>query len=303
LNTTVDGDARLWRVVDVFRAAALVYAILLHVGAYDEYAHPWWAWGVLAVMAVWTAVLSRRIPGYRRGPVVMGADLTIAVAAILSTRLLDDPDRILAGAQTLPSIWPAAAVLGWAVWKGWRAGLVAAAVVSAADLAEVGRRGTLASNTTANNIILLFLAGLIVGYAAEAVAAGRAEMAAAVAERAAAAERERLARDIHDSVLQVLGYVSREGRGEDGSAASANGSTARLVDTAAEVEARLRALISNRPTVPVPGQADLRAALTRHAGDRVVVSGPADPVLMPAAVVAAVEAAAARPRDKARFHK
>jgi Family of unknown function (DUF5931) len=94
----VDDDARLWRVVDTFRVAALAYAVVLHVGAHDEYAHPWWAWGVLAVMAGWTAFLTVRTPGGSRELLVRVCDLLIAVAAILATRLLDEPHRILAGA-------------------------------------------------------------------------------------------------------------------------------------------------------------------------------------------------------------
>jgi signal transduction histidine kinase len=295
----VDDDARLWRVVGVFRIAALSYAVALFAGAQDEYAHPWAGWAVLAVLACWTAFLTAR-PTWSWGPgrraVVMVADLLIAAAAVLATRLLDEPERIREGAQTLPSIWPAAAVLGWAVWRGWRGGLVAAAVIACADLLEVGRISERTANNTANNIVLLVLVGLIVGYATEVVRAGRAEMAAAVAQRAATQERERLARDIHDSVLQVLGFVHRDG-------ANAGPAAAELSRLAGEQEVRLRTLISHGPMVATePGEADLRAALSRHADGRVSVSTPAEPVLLPTAQVQALTAATGAALDNVRKH-
>jgi len=277
-------EARLWRIVDVFRIAALGYAVGLYAAAQDDYIHRWGGWAVLAGMAVWTALLTFR-PG--RESVVMLTDLALAAGSVVATRWFDDPARIQDGAQTLPVIWPAAAVLGWAVWRGWQGGLLAALVISVADLVELGAFAAWSKNNTGNNIVLLILAGLIVGYAAEILRAGRAQMAAAVAQQAATAERERLARDIHDSVLQVLGFVHRDGTERGGAAAD-------LARLAGEQEVRLRALISNGPAAPtVAGEADLRAALTQHAGVRVSISCPARPVLLPAGQVTALEAATA----------
>jgi signal transduction histidine kinase len=286
-------EARLWRVVDVFRIAALGYAVGLYAAAADMYRHPLIAWGVLAVMAVWTAFLALR-PG--RETVVMLVDLALAAGTVLATRFLDGPERIASGAQTLPVIWPAAAVLGWAVWRGWRGGLLAAVVVAIADLVELGRFSAWSANNTGNNIVLLILAGLIVGYAAEVLRAGRAQMAAAVAQQAATAERDRLARDIHDSVLQVLGFVHRDGTQRGGAAAD-------LARLAGEQEVRLRTLISNGPAAPTAaGAADLRAALSRHAGVRITISCPARPVLLPAGQVSALEAATLAALDNVAQH-
>jgi signal transduction histidine kinase len=286
-------EARLRWVVDVFRIAALVYAVGLYAAAADQYIHPGGAWAVLAVMAAWTALLTLR-PG-RETPVML-IDLALAAASVLATRLFDDPERIAGGAQTLPAIWPAAAVLGWAIWRGWRGGLLAAVVIAIADLVELGRFSAWSANNTGNNIVLLILAGLIVGYAAEVLRAGRAQMATAVAQQAATAERERLARDIHDSVLQVLGFVHRDGIQRGGAAAD-------LARLAGEQEVRLRTLISNGPAVPtMAGEADLRAALSRHAGVRVTVSCPPGPVLLPTGQVEALEAATVAALDNVSRH-
>ena len=295
----MDGDdAGLWRVVDAFRVAALGYAVVLHVPDHDAYRHPWLAWAVLGVMAAWTAYLAvTSFSGTpRRGVVAMTIDLALAAGAVLATWPLDTPGRIAAGEPTLPSIWSAAAVLSWAVWRGLLGGAVAGVVISAADLLEVRR----ISAQTVNNVVLLVLAGVVVGYGVELVRAGRAELAAAAAARAAGAERERLARDIHDSVLQVLGYVRRRAGelGVDGSA----GEAAELARLAGEQEDRLRALMAAGPPVAPDGERDLRSALSVFAGGAVTVSGPAEPVTLPAATVAAVMAATAAALDNVARH-
>ena len=107
-------------------------------------------------------------------------------------------------------------MLAWAVLRGRRAGLLAACCVAAADLAEVRRL----SASTLDAIVLLLIAGSLLGWAVELLRAGRADLARAVALQAATRERERLAADIHDSVLQVLAFVRRRGAQIGGEAAT-----------------------------------------------------------------------------------
>ena len=290
-------ERRLRRAVDAFRVAALGYAVVLHAIAHDQYRRPWAGWIVLGVLAVWTAflVLHPEPIGARHGTWVLVADLALVCTAVLATRFVDDLGRIATGAQTLPSIYPGATVLAWATWRGWRGGLFAAVVVGAVDVVELaGVAGPTAQ--TVNNIVLLVLTGLVVGFGLELVRAGRADLAAAVEIRAATAERERLARDIHDSVLQVLGFV---GRGANGGAGS-DGDLARL---ATEAEARLRGLVAAGPARPAPGgTADLRSELAACGRSGVTVTGPAEPVLLPAAVAAAVTAAVGAALDNVATH-
>ncbi|MEU4157753.1 ATP-binding protein [Actinoplanes sp. NPDC026670] len=104
-----------------------------------------------------------------------------------------------------------------------------------------------------------------------------------IRKEAAAAERDRLARPIHDGVLQVLALVQREGGTE-------------LAALAGEQEVALRNLLSGAATPDGPrGDTDLRAALTALATPRVEVSAPAGAVLLPAGraaeLLAAVQAA------------
>jgi signal transduction histidine kinase len=276
----------LWRALAVFRLLGLLYAVVAFARRYDEYLHPAGGWLVLALMAVWTVVVTAlyRVPAGRRWP-VLGLDLALGAAAVLSSLFLDDPDRIAAGAQTLPVTWAAAPVLAVAIRGGWVAGLAAAAVIAAADLAH--RQALTIS--TANNIVLLLLTGALVGWTVELARRGELALARALAVEAAARERERLSRDIHDGVLQVLALVGRRG-------SEAGGDAAEIGRLAAEQEQALRSLIG-APPEEVAGDVDLRALLASYASSSVTVSTPATPVLLAAArareVAAAVGAALA----------
>ena len=267
----------------MFRTASLLYAVLLYSQRYDEYEHPIGGWAVLAGMATWTAYVWWR-PG--RPARLQVADLAAACAAVLSTALLDTPERIAAGAQTLPVTWPASSVLAFAVWKGWWGGLLAAAFVGLADLVVVGFDPTAG---TAHNIVLLLLLGGIVGYSADLYRKSRETLAQALRLEAATRERERLARDIHDSVLQVLAFVQRRG-------AEIGGEAAHLGRLAGEQEEALRHLVSTRLAEPSAdgadrGSVDLRPLLGAHQRPGVQVSAPADPVPLPHAVAAELAAA------------
>ena len=277
----------VWRALAGFRALGLGYAVVVYARRYDEYAHPVGGWVVLALMAVWTAVVAGLYsrPAGRRWP-VLGVDLALAMAAVVAARFLDDPDRIAAGAQTLPVTWAAAPVLAFAIKGGWPAGVGAAAAVGAADIAH---RGAL-TVPTANNIVLLLLAGAVVGWTVSLARRGEVALARALAVEAAARERERLSRDIHDGVLQVLALVGRRGQ-------SAGGEAAEIGRLAAEQEQALRALVGTPPSDEVAGQVDLRALLSAYSSSSVTVSTPATPVVLAAArareLAAAVGAALA----------
>jgi signal transduction histidine kinase len=265
----------LWRGVDVFRALTLLYAAVVVVQHLGDYARPGLGLAGLAVMAVWTASFAWRRDRARRAPVLV-ADLVVALAVTALTLAVDTPERIAAGAPTLPTAWAAAPVLGWAVWRGARGGVAAAVCLAAVDVAVSGRLG---GNTLHNNVLLLLLGG-IVGYSADLFRSGHAALRQALALEAATAERERLARDIHDSVLQVLAFVQRRAR-------EIGGESAELGRLAGEQEHRLRALVSlgsradgidDRDDAVV----DLLALLSDVDGARTTVVAPADPVRLAA---------------------
>ncbi|GIE89023.1 Histidine kinase-, DNA gyrase B-, and HSP90-like ATPase [Actinoplanes regularis] len=117
-----------------------------------------------------------------------------------------------------------------------------------------------------------------------------------IRREAAAAERDRLARPIHDGVLQVLALVQREGAG-------LGGSGAQLAALAAEQEAALRNLLNSggAPTGPA-STTDLRAVLTALAGPTIEVSAPVGPVELAAGSVAELTAAVQAALDNVRQH-
>jgi signal transduction histidine kinase len=165
-------------------------------------------------------------------------------------------------------------VLAWAVRYGRRAGTIAALIMAGCDLALV--RGAVFT-VALNGVVLLLLAGVIVGHLARLAAAVEAERQHAIEVEAASRERERLARGIHDSVLQVLALLQRQG-------AEAGGAAAELGRLAGQQEAALRALVrdgaAGGPAPSGPGDVDLRAMVLTAQTDRVTVSVPAQSVLL-----------------------
>jgi signal transduction histidine kinase len=160
-----------------------------------------------------------------------------------------------------------------------------ALIVAACDFALL--RGA-ALSTALNGAVLLLLAGWLVGHLARLAAEVEAERQHAIEVEAASRERERLARDIHDSVLQVLALVQRRG-------AEAGGAAAELGRLAGQQEAALRTLVgdgwaASRATA-VSGEVDLRQLVLPAQTDRVTVSVPAQSV--PLEKTAATELAAA----------
>jgi signal transduction histidine kinase len=155
--------------------------------------------------------------------------------------------------------------------------------VSAADVIE---RGAITEHTF-NGIVLLVIAGGVGGYVVRLAVRAETAIAAAARREAAFGERDRLARDIHDSVLQVLALVARRG-------APLGGQAAELARMAGEQEANLRRLVSlPPPLVDAGGLIDLRALVEPLGGDTVTVSCPADAVPLPDATARAVAAATA----------
>lgn len=294
-------ETALWRAVAVYRGLALGYAALVIAMNFDGYAHPAGGWAVLAVMAVWTAYAVAAFGDpRRRGWPLPAADLAVAASCVLATAWVETPANIAAGRPTLPVSWVAAAVLSWAVAGGRRLGLTAALVLAAANLMVHVLAGTAGGigGTTFNGIVLLVLAGLVVGHVVRLALEAEARLARAVELESAGRERDRLARGIHDSVLQVLAMVQRRG-GELG------GEAAELGRLAGEQEAALRALIGTGPAAPprLPdADADLRPLLTAHASTSVTVSTPATEVPLPAHAAREVGAAVAAALDNVRRH-
>lgn len=288
-------DTTLFRVLIVLRLVVTAYAVTLNLVRFDEFASQPPAALALAVMVVWTVFVSWAYDApRRRRPVLFAADLALAVCLLLSTPLLQSQAMLDRHASTVPSFWVMAPVLAWAVWRGWPAGVAAAVVVSVADISV---RSSVVGATWGNIFLLLLGAG-IVGYAASALR--EAAEARAAAERSAAAyeERTRLARAVHDGVLQVLALVQR--RAAD---APDLGDLGRL---AGEQEAALRRLVQHDARTRLrpddPGAADLMVALEALQSPRVTVTGPAGAVEVAPLLAAELTAVVRACLDNVRAH-
>ena len=292
----------LWRAIAVFRFASLAYVAALVTGNFGEYAHPHGAVLVLVLMAAWTLIIAyaytRRAA--RRWPWI-AADLVLTLLAVLATPGLVGRTALSQGVPTLTVAWLAGPVLAAAVAAGRRAGAATAVVLGAADVAG---RGSI-NQGTLTGLTLMLLAGFAVGHVVRLAVTAEAQLQRAIELDAATRERERLAREIHDSVLQVLALVQRRGAHLDGEA----GELARL---AGQQEAALRALIAaggrpppgaaDRSTVADPDVADLRGLLRGYGGSAVSLAAPAQPVLLPTVPATEVAAAVGSALDNVASH-
>ena len=290
----------LWRAIAVFRVLSLVYAAVTVSQNFEHYRHPLGGWLVFGVMVCWTAVTVYGFPPRPRlrWP-ALAADLVVTGGCVLATVWVETAARLskAPGVPPLTVSWMGGAVLAWAVSGGRRAGLFAGAVIAVCDmvvhfpLAPYG-----VSQATLNAPALLLLSGFAVGQMTRL--AGDAQLAVARGARleAAARERERLARGIHDSVLQVLALVQRQG-------IELGGQAAELGRLAGEQEAALRALVSvDVDTDPVGGQTDLRALIAPLAGAMVSVAAPATAVRMPAHAAGELALAVNAALENVRLH-
>uniref|UniRef100_UPI0006EB8E85 MacS family sensor histidine kinase n=1 Tax=Streptomyces silaceus TaxID=545123 RepID=UPI0006EB8E85 len=306
----------LWRALTAYRVLTMLYAIGLFVAAHDKLDRPWVAIAYYAVLAPWTLATLPRVANAasctRR---FLVADLTLAIVGILLTPLADSHQRIVDGGPTLPSIWTAGAVLAYAIKGGWRWAAFASLLVGVANVVQ---RGAF-SRDTVHNVLLVCIASIAIGYVVEVARASERTLARALEIEAATRERERLARDIHDSVLQVLAMVQRRGTAIGGEAAE-------LGRLAGEQEVALRTLVAGglvRPSyvsedasqgalvraVEVPDDedddtapCDLRTLLAPHVGSRVTLSEPGAPVLLAPAAAKELAAAVSAALDNVRRH-
>ncbi|MGL5930144.1 MAG: MacS family sensor histidine kinase, partial [Dermatophilaceae bacterium] len=265
---------------------------------HETMVRPWVAAMVLAAMMTWSLAL---LVYRRRTRRVVVAEMSIAVLSILATLLAETPASIAAGQFTLPTVWAAGPVMGAAVVSGARGGLLAAVTIAVADLVEI-REPT---QTTIHNIVILVLLGGLVGLAVDLARSGLTREEQVLLERERLHERERIARVVHDGVLQSLAYIHRRGNELAGPAAE-------LAELAAEQERALRRFVSGvgAPGVESPAdlhgvagaEVDLRIAVTSVERPGVHVSVPAGPVLVDPRVAAELGAALGAAIDNVAKH-
>ncbi len=312
-------EDRLFAALGVLRVILLVNALAMNWVRSANFVDP--AVGLVAMLAmiVWTAVATSAYSrAARRTWTWLAADLVVTVAAMLASV----PAKGEELRATVPGFWVMGVMLAWAIHWGWRGGLAAAVVLVVVDASM--REVITQSNY--GNIFLLLIGGPIVGFVSDSLKQMAAERDRAERESAAAAERARLARAVHDGVLQVLALVQRTARdlpsagredrepkrdpvsepapgvGDEFTKHAHFAQWRRLGILAGEQESALRALIRQQDSMPTMaareslGDVDLMLLLERleaAAEPIVALSGPASAVMVEAGVAGELVAAVA----------
>jgi len=290
--------APLWHAIVVLRAITAAFAIASILLHHDGFARPGWGWAVLAGISVWTVLSGLAYGAYcddrtRRTQVIV-LDVLVTLAFLGSSALVLSPEQLTGLARTplLTTVWASGPVLAAAVHAGWVAGALVGLAVS---VLTIWLRAAFTIDL-ARDAILLIGTGCVLGLAAGAARQATEQLRSSTRDEAATAERARLARSVHDSVLQVLARVrARSGQLDGG---QLGGEAGELVRLAGEQEIALRHLFSSareggQPGSPErTGEHDLAAALQLLASPRVEVSVPAAAVPLPAADVAELVALA-----------
>ena len=256
-----------------FRWVSLAWMVVLALTA-GELRRPALAAVAIAGAAGWTGWLTVARP--RPGWGVLVADLALGVALNLVAGLVM-PAGTVGERPYFAAGYPVAAAVTWGAARGVGGGVVAGLVLGASLVAGQLANGIdLAGSEPA---VLLDLAGGTLNFV---LAGGAVGLVARLLERSAGqlrqateetirareraarlAERESLARQIHDSVLQALALVHKRGRELAADGPVPADQVAGLAEMAAGQERALRSLILREPEdEPTPaGAASLRAAL------------------------------------------
>jgi signal transduction histidine kinase len=282
---------RLFSALAVLRGIVLVNAVGLNIYRADNFDHPTAGAACVGVMVLWTGFATWAYADPRRRTfLLLVADMVIAVALLVVTPLVKGSDF----SATLPGFWIMSALLAWAIQYRWPGGLVAGLLLATVDLSL--RQDV--DQTDYGNAFLLVIGGPIVGFMCASLQQSATDREVAERSAAMATERARLARAVHDGVLQVLALVQRRGR-------ELGGDAAELGRLAGEQERQLRGLIRAQEAVTTlgPDTVDLVGELGRlERSGNVTVSAPAFPVELPAATGRELLAAARACLDNVRTH-
>ncbi|MEX2553761.1 MAG: ATP-binding protein [Actinomycetota bacterium] len=302
------------RAILVFRWAAFVW-VVLYAWSEPPFARPWLVVASLVVIGGWTLWLT-----VSKAPVrgkVLVVDVAIAAGLQMVSGLVVPPGEVVVRPLFALS-YPFCAILSAGAAYGPTAGIATGMVMSASYFLSRPLNGLpdltpIQIKHLANGSIQFVFAGLLFGIVSSLLRRSSEEVRRATAEAiterekaARLAERESLARQIHDSALQVLALIHKKGIELAESGAPPPEEVAALAELAKDQEAALRSLILRAPQDAHEGQGSLRDALegvaSKIKGLEVTVSS-VGPVWLPSRVleelIAAVEQALANVAEHA----
>lgn len=263
-----------------------VYALGFQIAVNDDLDRPAVGWALFAVLVAWSiACAAAYLHGYGRRITWVGAEVAVVLALVLSTEIVASEQWALDNQSWPTTLWATNATISAAILLGPVAGMAAGLLVTAGNAAlkghvsvDVGRNAT---------VVIELAVGLAIGLAAQTARRAHDELQRAARLAASLEERERLSREVHDGAIQVLALVARRGL-------EIGGPTTELAELAGEQERVLRRWVSAAgSSVPTGLNLDLVTLLRDRAADRVSVSLPPEPVMLPAEVAREVDAAVA----------
>src|SRR6185437_10770629 len=260
---TPDPATPLWRAAQVFRLLSCLYALGFQIAINPDLERPALGWLLFAVLIAWSAACAvAYLRGFGRRPAWVISEIIVVVLLMASNRIITYP-QWAADNQTWPTtLWASNPTISAALQFGPTGGMVTGLIVMATNFAV---KNYLILNLGHNATIIVEVAiGLAIGMAARTARRAHAELQRAARLSAALEERERVSRQVHDGVIQVLALVSKRGH-------EIGGATSELADLAGEQERALRRWIT-ASSLDRDGDSetvDLRALLRRREGDRI----------------------------------
>ena len=272
-----------WRAAVVLRVLTYCFAIG-STAVYDtQYARPALGWVLIAVLGGWTLLTGGLfLREDSRWLWLTVVDLVVACGLMFSSRAVFTHAELTGSAPIplLTTVWVSGVVAVGAIRTGPIGGAVFGVVLALFNFTTHG----FVDVDLSRDAVLLIVTGLVIGMASVTARRSAEQLAHALRSEAATAERERLARSIHDSVLQVLARVQRRG-------AELGGEAAELARLAGEQEVALRGLVAAAPPESTPdGAVDLRALLQIMATPKVDIAVPGTRVMVPAKLAAELAA-------------
>ena len=263
----------LARGILVFRWVWLAWMVALAATASDDFTIPGLAWASIGAAAAWTAWLTAT--RHQWTAAALSFDLLLGMWLVLASGIVVPDGSVISGRPFFATGYPLSAALFWGASRGVPGGLFAGIALGLAHVATRPLNGVALdelSGTHFQNMTGAFLNYVVAGVAigivsrvlvrsAEAVAAASANLIRERERAARLAEREKLARQIHDSVLQALAFVHKRGRELAAKESVPASEVAQLSELAGKQEAELRSLILRDPEEAPTGSASLREML------------------------------------------
>ena len=261
----------------MFRWVWLGWMVALAVSSTDDFRLPSLAWASIGGAGAWTAWMTAT--RHRRTTGTLWFDLLVCAWLVAASGIVVEQGDVISGRPFFATGYPLSAALFWGSARGPAPGAFAAIVLGLAHLLSRPLNGVPLDSLSATQIqnvagamLNYMVAGVAIGVvskvlvrSAEAVTEANDRLMDERMRAARLAERDKIARHIHDSVLQALAYVHKRARELSVKEPVPAAEVAHLSEVAGRQEEELRSIILRDPEDAPVGTASLREALEEAA--------------------------------------